>query len=411
MKHGLPYGDGEIKVELPDDRLDWIVAEPVSEPVSESDELPIVMSAIDGPGSRLLEFLGQSASVVVVVSDHTRNTGSRIYMPILLDRMRMPGRRITVVVALGLHRPSTDAEIATILGCVPGKDIVVINHDPDGNLAACGEGSFCKPAVEAEKVILTGSVSFHPMVGYSGGWKSLLPGIASRTCVIDNHRLFFSGDTRHPGVGPACVELNPVNMDIRSRTRGFAGKTWCLNVVQNEAKAIVFAAAGEVDDVWTACCGYLERRNSPSIRRLYPVVVASSGGYPSDFSFYQTMKTLTNASRACVKGGSIYLAMECRNGWELDESVLSWSRDGLDTIANRLQKEFSMSGLAMHMALSVIRDYSISCLSSLPESEVCRMGMRYLASATDLGKAVAAESADRIAVIPAAAAMLPSLRR
>ncbi|PKL10127.1 MAG: hypothetical protein CVV51_00350 [Spirochaetae bacterium HGW-Spirochaetae-7] len=407
MKHGLPYGDGEIEVELPDDRLDWIVAERVPE----RDELPIVLAAIDGAEPGLLEFLGRSASVAVVVSDHTRNTGSRTYMPILLDRIRMPGRRITVVVALGLHRPSTDSEIATILGCIPDKDVDIINHDPDGNLEACGQGTFCKAVVEADKVILTGSVSFHPMAGYSGGWKSLLPGIASRACVLDNHRLFFSGDKRHPGVGPARVELNPVSMDIRSRTRGFAGKTWCLNVVQSESKAIVFATAGGVDDAWTACCGYLERMNSPSIRRLYPVVVASSGGYPSDFSFYQSMKTLTNASRACVKGGSIYLAMECRNGWELDESVLSWSRDSLDTIATRLRKEFSMSGLAMHMALSVIRDHSIACLSSLPEQEVCGMGMRYLASAADLGKAVAAEDADRIAVIPAAAATLPALRR
>ncbi len=405
MTHNLRYGNREIVVDLPDNQTDMISAEPTIH----RDESLLVLDAINKSSPMLQDFLGQSTSVVIVVSDHTRNTGSRTYIPILLDQIRKTGRKITILIALGLHRPSTESEIAEILGCEPGNGVVIRNHDPDAYLAECGEGTFCKTAVDAEKIILTGSVAFHPMAGYSGGWKSLLPGIASRTSVIENHRLYFSGNTMNSGVGPARLENNPISCDIRRRTQGFAEKTWCLNVVQNEAKSIVFAAAGIVDDAWRACAGYLERCNSPMITRLYPVVVASSGGFPSDFSFYQSMKTLTNASRACIKGGSIYLLMECRNGWELDESILALRHLKLEEIASHVRKEFSMSGLAMYMALSVIRAHKVFCLSSLPEREVSGFGMKYLASEAEIRTLVDAENADRIAVIPAAAAVLPSL--
>lgn len=404
MIQNLRYGDREVSVEFPDEGVDMIVAGTAPE----RDESELVLDALAAARPGLLEFLGSSDSVLLVVSDHTRNTGSRIYMPILLGLMRRSGRKITILVALGLHRPSTESEIADILGCAPGEGVTVRNHDPDANLAECGEGFFCREAVEAEKIILTGSVAFHPMAGFSGGWKSLLPGIASREGIVENHRLYFSGGAMDPRVGPALVEDNPIQTHIRRGTAGFAGKTWCLEVVQDEEKSIVFAAAGQVDEAWKACAAYLEDRNSPAIERLYPVVVASSGGFPSDFSFYQTMKTLTNASRACEKGGSIYLLMECRNGWELDGEILSWGHLELEEIAARLKEEFSMSGLAMYMALSVIREHRVFCMSSLPEKEVAGLGMRHLASEAELGDLVRAEIANRVAVIPAAAAVLPS---
>lgn len=405
MMQAFRYGDREVKVDLPDDRVDLIVAEPAPE----REESHIILEALASAKPGLGEFLGSAPSVLIVVSDHTRNTGSRIYLPIILEMIRKPGRKITILVALGLHRPSTAQEIAEILGCEPGADVEVRNHDPDADLAECGTGVFSKYAVDAPKVILTGSVAFHPLAGFSGGWKSLLPGIASRKCIIGNHRLYFSGAVMNTEVGPARVHDNPIQEDIRRRTSGFVDRTWCVEVVQNEAKSIVFAAAGMVDDAWTACGRFLELNNSPGISRLYPVVVASSGGYPSDFSFYQSMKTLTNASRACAKGGSIYLLMECRNGWELDDEILSWSHLDLEEIASRLGKEFSMSGLAMYMALSVIREYRVFCVSSLPEREVLGTGMLHLSSGAEIGKLVEAADADRIAVIPAAAAVLPAL--
>lgn len=405
MTHFLRYGDGDIEIGLPDGRTDMISVSATAV----AEESALVRDAIRNSTLPLRRFLGQSPSVAIVVSDHTRNTGSRIYMPILLDIAKSPGRKVTVLVACGLHRPSSKLEITGILGCDPGEGVVVMNHDPDTFLEDFGEGSFCRSVVQAERVVVTGSVTFHPMAGYSGGWKSILPGLASRACIIENHGLYFSGAEEAHGIGPASVTDNPILADIRQRTHAFASKTWCLNVVQDESKAIVHASAGQVDQTWESCADYLGRHYSPRIERRYPFVVASSGGYPSDFSFYQSMKTLTNASRACAKGGLICLVMECRNGWELDGKLQSLAGLELEEIALRLKEDFSMGGLAIYMALSVIRKYRVYCFSSLPEREVRGLGMGYIPSAQYISTLVDAEMPDRIAVMPAAAVVLPAL--
>jgi nickel-dependent lactate racemase len=399
----LRYGEGRIGIEVPDGCADLIDGGTSHVPAQED----IVQAALADANPGLEEFLAGAASVVIVVSDHTRNTGSAVYLPFLLERVRKPGRSITILVALGVHRPSSPTEIATILGCDPGDGVTVLNHDPDGHLVDCGGGLFNERAVRADRIILTGSVAFHPMAGYSGGWKSLLPGLASRESIVANHKRYFSGSAMDPRVGPACIEDNPILLDIRARTRGFADKTWCFDVVQDGSKAIVFAAAGNVDRAWSGCVGYLQRHNARSIQCRYPCVLASAGGYPADFSFYQSMKTLTNSSRACLPGGDIFLLMECRNGWEVDPEIRTWSAGSLETIALRLQADFSMSGLGMYMALSVIRSHRVHCLSSLPRDEVEALGIHHLGSAAELTRLLAASDPQKIAVMPAAAAILP----
>jgi len=403
VKQHLRYGDGNVEVELPDGRVD-IISKPQK---TQRGREYILLQALENAAPSLQDFIGQAKSVVIVASDQTRDTGSAFYLPILLERVKRQARQVTVLIALGLHRPATDSEINRILGCDPGPGVRIINHDPDANLLDFGDGSFAASVVEADRVILTGSVTFHPMAGYSGGWKSLLPGVSSRHYTIENHKLYFSGDMTDPRVGSARVENNPVLDDIRKRTRAFAKKTWCLNVVQDESKAIVHAAAGLVDAAWHSCATYLNECNSFKLGRRYPVVIASSGGYPTDFSFYQSMKTITNASQACLKGGSIYLVMECRNGWELNRSVLSLAELELPQIASKVRQDFSMSGLAAYMALSMMRDYEVHCLSALPNDEVRAFGMRPLTSASEISELVARGGADRIAVMPAAATVLP----
>lgn len=405
MRQHLRYGDGEVEVELPDGRVDIISKNQEGGKKGKA----VIIEALARATPAIQDFLGWDKTLVIVASDQTRDTGSHVYLPLLLEVAKRRCRKVTVLIALGLHRPASRLEMARIIGCDPGQDVRLINHDPDGGLLDFGEGSFSAEVVLAERVIVTGSVTFHPMAGYSGGWKSLLPGLASRERVIENHRLYFSGDRADAGVGPARTERNPVLEDIRRRTRAFADKTWCLNVVQDESKAIVHAAAGTVDKAWGSCAEFLEERNSFRLERRYPVVIASSGGYPSDFSFYQSMKTITNASRACVRGGSVYLIMECRNGWELGDDVRALSSLDLPEIAASVKRDFSMSGLAAYMALSAMRDFSIHCLSALPAEEVRAFGMRPLAAAGDIASLVAQESADRIAVMPAAATILPRI--
>lgn len=403
MKQLFRYGKSEIELALPDGKID-VLTKLRENQKSEEDH---VLEAIERSSVSLHQFLGNSRSVVIIVSDQTRDTGSRVYLPILLPLTRRKNRKVTIVVAGGLHRPATLDEIQHILGCDPGPGVEIINHNADAFLSHFGDGDFNTAVVEAERIILTGSVTFHPMAGFSGGWKSLLPGVASRESVIGNHMLYFSGDGTDPRVGPAQVDGNPIHEDIVFRTRAFEKKTWCLNVVQDESKAIIHAAAGSVESAWRTCVAFLKEYNTYPIQRQYSSVIASSGGYPSDFSFYQSMKTLTNASRACIPGGSVYLMMECGNGWELDSDLRSLSNLELRQVAISVKRDFSMSGLAVYMALSIIRNYKVYCFSSLPANEVSDFGMCPLSSAHEIERLISDEKSDRIAVLPSSASILP----
>ncbi len=257
---------------------------------------------------------------------------------------------------------------------MPGG-VNVINHDAIKNLIIKGKASFNRVVAEAERVILTGAVTFHPMVGFSGGRKSLLPGIAGADDIFRNHRLYFSGKEVHPGTGPAMIDNNPVLDDIRERTDGFK-QLWSLNAVLNEQNVLEFASAGDTDSVWSECCRYAASHHSIGIDEKYDLVIASAGGYPSDCSFYQSMKVLTNSSRACKAGGILIIFSQCSQGWEIRDELFNYFQLTLEEIAAELDRNFSMDGLALYMALKIIRTHKVWFFSDLPESEVRAAGMR-----------------------------------
>ncbi|NQT58220.1 MAG: nickel-dependent lactate racemase [Bacteroidetes bacterium] len=344
----------------------------------------IVQAALLHASVPLSAFIEPGCSVAIVVSDHTRPTGSDIYVPMLLKELqRLKAGSITLIIALGLHRPANSAEIQTICGGELPTDVRVVNHDAEKFLAGSGTAEFNQDAVNADRVIVTGAVTFHPMAGFSGGRKSLLPGIASSKDIYQNHRLYFNGNSVHTGTGPAKIDNNPVLNDIRERTKGFA-HLWALNVVLNEQNRIEFASCGKVDSVWDDCRKYVSVHHSVEIVEKYDVVISSAGGYPSDCSFYQSMKVLTNSSRACKPGGTLIIISQCSHGWEIRDELFSYFTMTLEEISQNLQRSFTMDGLALYMALSIIRSYTVWFYSDLPESEVEAAGMRCLKNIGDI---------------------------
>ena len=403
MKLDICYGTKKLSLEVPRNTID-ILSLPQPE---QKNEKEIIISAIKNANISLDQFIGASRSVTIVVSDQTRNTGSTIYIPIILEMLKQKDVAVSIIIAHGLHRPATHEELQKIIGTSLNQSIKVINKNPESNLKNYSSGTFSTAVVDAERIILTGSVTFHPMAGYSGGWKSILPGVASKQSIIQNHQLYFSGNNTHPGVGPAQISNNPVLQDIIAKTKVFNEKTWCLNVVQDESKKIIHAAAGKTDVAWESCVSYLNKNNTIPITRKYPIVIASAGGYPSDFSFYQSMKTLTNASKACESGGKILLFMECRNGWELSKDIRSLASMDIQEIAKQVQNNFTIRGLATYMAQSIIKKYDVYCYSLLPSSEVKHFGMNPIISIKSIIKFLEFNNNFDIAFMPAASSVLP----
>ena len=370
-------------------------------------EAEIISSAMDSASISLSDFAAGGSRFSVVVSDQTRPTGADVYLPFIFAQLREAGAsEITVILAQGLHRGATPSEIEKIFGGPVPDDVTVVNHDAENDLLRCGDAYFRREAVEADRLIITGAVTFHPMAGFSGGRKSLLPGVASADDIRKNHRLYFNGTEHNSLCSPSIVKDNPVRDDLTRRTSGFKN-LWALNVVIGESKQILFASCGNPDGVWHDCCGYVADNFSVPFPDSFDNIISSAGGYPSDFSFYQSMKVLTNSARACREGGRLIILSECSNGWEIREEMLELFKRPLREVAGMLISDFRMDLLGLYMAMSIISRYEVWLYSSLPKAEVEASGMHYISSPeeiaglTDSGSTAVIKNGSSILPVPA----------
>ena len=403
MLEKLRYGTSSITLDLNNKFCFYPLSSPaIEQKYEEADIVRLALKETDIPLSR---YIKHGDKIALVISDQTRPTGSNIYVPILLEEiMKFGVSKVTVIIALGLHQSPTFKEIRILFGGEVPANLIVVKHDAWKDLKQQGEARFRREAVDADKIILTGAVTFHPMTGYSGGRKSLLPGVAAVDDIYSNHRLYFEGYTKHPGVGPAIIRDNPVCKDIRERTSGFKN-LWALNVVLGEDKKIAYASCGNVDKVWTLCCNQVSQRTTVKIDALYDAVIASAGGYPSDFSFYQSMKVLTNSSRACKNNGILIVLSQCPNGWEIRKDLFRYFSMTQEQIAEDLFKEFTIDGLALYMALNIIRKHKVWLYSDLPKNEVELAGMHHITDQRMITDIIT--ESENVALITNGASILP----
>lgn len=374
-------------------------------------ELSIVKNAIKNPidSPLLTEFVQKGDRVAIVVSDYTRNTRSAFYLPFIISELEKSGvslADITIVIALGLHRPATKSEISKIVGEKLSKLIKIENHNPDDNLIKLGTISLNKIVACSSKIIITGAVTFHPLAGFSGGFKSLLPGVASREDILANHFLYFNGFIANQKIGPGCIRENPIFYDI-SRINNILNNVYGFNVVLSKNHKIVYASSGSVQESWRSCVRFVKKNFIFKIRKPYKFLIASAGGFPDDFSFYQSMKVLTNASRACIPGGNILILSECSKGWGIRPELLKLFSMPLEEIAKYLKMEFSIDGLAIYMASRIIKSFNVIFYSSLRAEEIKRTGMIPVNNHKNLQNLINNYASDTFAILPEATLILP----
>jgi lactate racemase len=404
----LKYGKSLVTLELNDNlSISHIQSSKVEQSFNES-EFCIVRTALKESIFPLSDYINSGDKIAIIVSDYTRPTGSHVYIPLLLDEiMKIGVDKVTIIIALGLHRPPIASELNTILGNINSKisnNIKIIIHNAWEDLVRLDKASFRREAVEADKLIVTGAVGLHPMTGFSGGRKSLMPGIAAANDIYKNHKLYFKESTKHPHVGPAIIHDNPILNDIKERTSDFKN-IWALNVVLGEENEIVYAECGNIDKVWDECSKKVMQINTVEFKEYYDIVIASAGGYPSDFSFYQSMKVLTNSSRLCKKMGNLIILSECSNGWEIRKDLFRYFRMNQKRIAEDLSKEFTIDGLALYMALNIIRKYNVWFYSSLPKNEVELAGLYFLNDKLRIQHII--KGSNKIAIMPKGSSILP----
>ena len=372
----LPYGHQTVCLTLPTSAsVDLLLPTAPSDaakttPEGETNELvaKALAEPVAGPPLRRLIAEYPARKVTIITSDNTRPCPSPLLIPPLLEELFAAGVHaddITVVVALGLHRPLGDEELRELVGQASYDTVRVINHDPDdtvwvGTTAAGTPVELFRPVVEADVRICVGNIEFHYFAGYSGGAKSILPGCASAKTVAANHGLMV-----RPGARAGVLEGNPVRADIEEGV-AMVGIDFILNVVVDGEHRIVAAVAGDSVNAHRQGCEIMSQRDSVAIKRRADVVVVSAGGSPSDVNLYQAQKALENARAAVREGGAIVWLAQCSEGFG-NSTFEQWMRDAdsPEQVLSRIAERFVLGGHKAAAIASVLKKAEVYLVSDM----------------------------------------------
>ena len=316
MKLEFGYGKGVQPVEVPDKNL---LAVLMANEIEHKRKGPDAVDyALGHPiGSPLLsDMAGPGMKVSIITSDISRPLPSGDVLPSVLRELNkagIPDSDITVVFALGSHRPHTEEERRKLAGDEAYSRVRCIDSDPDdcilmGTSSNGTPFAVTRSVAEADFRIALGNIEFHYFAGYSGGVKALMPGVSTPDAIQANHSLMVSPD--------ACagkLEGNPVREDLEEAL-DCCPIHYIVNAVLDEHKHIVYAVAGDVVKAHREGCRYLDRMYRKTIPKRADIVLVSQGGAPKDANLYQTQKALDNSKHAVADGGTIILIGACNEG-------------------------------------------------------------------------------------------------
>jgi len=351
----LPFGRSRVAVEVPRANLLGIVEPRETAEVGQgAAQLGEALAQPVG-SPRLCELARPGQKVVIITSDLTRPCPSATLLPPVLGELAAAGvaeHNVTIVVALGLHRAMTAAELSATVGPDVYRRLRVLNHDPADTirLGVTSRGTpveILRPVVEADLRVCLGNLEFHYFVGYSGGAKAILPGCASQATVTANHAMMV-----RPEATAGRLEGNPVRVDLEEGV-ALLGPTFILNVLVGDRGRVLGAVAGDVTAAHRQGCEMVAQRGKVAIPRRADIALVSAGGYPKDVNLYQAQKALDNAESAVRDGGIIILAAECPEGCG-NRTFEEWMTggDSPQALLERIQKCFVLGG---HKAAAIAK--------------------------------------------------------
>lgn len=320
MHFSLPYGNQHLDLDLPDSRVNGVLQSGLHSYRAPKDPAGLVEDALAHPiGSPpLCELARGRDRVVLIASDHTRPVPSRVLIPPMLREIRRgnPAAQITLLIATGCHRGTTRAELIQKFGPQIVETETIVIHDcdrsPMADLGVLPSGGRCvlnRLVAQADLVVAEGFIEPHFFAGFSGGRKSVLPGVAGRATVLANHCSEFIAD---PHARAGVLEGNPIHRDMLWAARA-AKLAFILNVVVNDRRDVLCAVAGDCEAAHQAGCDFLS-----SLCRVQAkpasIVISTNGGYPLDQNIYQAVKGMTAAEAAVRPGGVIIMLARSNDG-------------------------------------------------------------------------------------------------
>lgn len=321
MKSLFFYGKGGIEVEVPD----GIHCRELRsrKAIAVADETAAVEAALDNPiaSEPLLELARGKKTAAISVCDITRPAPNRITLPPMLNRLRQAGiaqENIIILIATGLHRAATPEEVDIIVGPEIAANYRVVSHNARAREEHrfIGETRRGTPVyvderfVSADLHITLGFVEQHLMLGFSGGRKLIVPGLAAQETIKIIHSPKF---IREPLATEGSIEGNPLHEELLECAR-MARHDFIVDTALTQDRKIAGVFAGNPVKAHAAGVEFVERACLEEIDEPADLVITSAAGFPLDLTFYQSVKGITAATHLAKPGGRILLIAECPEG-------------------------------------------------------------------------------------------------
>ena len=330
-----------------------------------------LQNPIGAPRLNALAKPGQK--IAIVISDISRPVPSWQLLPAILEELFSAGCKaedITVVSALGSHRPHTEAEMRHLVGDKVYETVRCVDSDPNDciHMGVTDKGTpvdITRTVAQADFRICTGNIEFHYFAGYSGGAKAIMPGVSTHDAIQCNHRMMVEE--------AACagnLAGNPIREDIE-QAGAICGIDYIVNVVLDEHKHIVYAVAGDVTEAHRNGCAYLDKMYRKIIPERADIVLVSQGGAPKDANLYQVQKALDNAKHAVKKGGTIILMGACNEGLG-SKTFEQWLLNAptAESMIQRVHTQFQLGGHKAAAIAMVLQNASIDLISEMEDDFV-----------------------------------------
>ena len=381
----LGYGHEAISFDYDPARFDVLAPGAAAQPLTDGEIGAAIDSPIDSPP--LEELIDAGDTVLIVASDATRATGSAQIINLLVRRLIQFGvmpSDIAVIFATGIHRAVRDEEKAELLTPFIAQRIRTIDHDAyeQRNLLQIGLTYSGTPIEvnralkEFSKVILTGAVGFHYFAGFTGGRKSICPGLASAPTIEATHMLAldFERGGRRAGVGSGLLKGNAVSEECE-RVAAIINPAFLVNTIVDERGRPEQVFAGHWRAAHARACEAYAATHSQTIAEKRELVIVSCGGAPYDINMIQAHKTLDMAAHACVDGGTIVLLAECGDGLGRPDFLKWFEAEDSRALETRLREHYEVNGQTAWALLTKAERFRVHVVTKLPETDVLKMHM------------------------------------
>lgn len=390
----IPYYTSSLPLHVEDKNLKAVLNSRTDTYDAGKSEADLVREALAHPigTPRLRELARGRQKVVLVTSDHTRAVPSKLTLPILLEEIRAgnPDADITILIATGLHRPTTEEEQRRMFGdAIVDQEKIVVNkafEDEDFErvceLPSGAELWVNKLALHCDLLVTEGFIEPHFFAGFSGGRKSILPGICNAVTVNENHSYKAIAS---PYATTGVLEHNPIHEDMVYAARA-VNVQFIMNVALNAEKKVIAAFAGDLEQAHLQGVEFVRGlAQCPSVTG--DIVVTSNGGYPLDQNLYQSPKAVATAEACCRDGGVIIMCASCCDGMggtHFEKLIVRGTVDEIDAYLSKIPPKETIPEMWCAQIFSrILKKHRIILVTSYLDHEMVRKANMIPASSPD----------------------------